>query len=135
MKSVDKCKRYSAFYPEKQELPHSLACVYWPVITSPRWRRVGTSQQRSVADNGASMYICLWPTRSDCQTVSSSVPCRCRYDTRYVKRFTSFSNAVRTCKEEVFFLNSIYEVPIDMNKLIHGLASLGQCPDLASYLN
>src|SRR4029434_11248270 len=39
-------------------------------------------------------------TRSDCQTVSYSVPCRCRYDTRYVKRFTSFSNAVRTCKEE-----------------------------------
>src|SRR4029434_1014986 len=76
MKSVDKCKRYSAFYPEKQELPHSLACVYWPVITSPRWRRVGTSQQRSEAVNGASMYICLWPTRSDCQTVSSSVPCR-----------------------------------------------------------
>src|SRR4029434_10102889 len=59
MKSVEKCKRYSAFYPEKQELPHSLACVYWPVITSPRWRRVGTSQQRSEADNGASMYICL----------------------------------------------------------------------------
>ena len=57
MKSVEKCKRYSAFYPEKQELPHSLACVYWPVITSPRWRRVGTSQQRSEADNGASMSM------------------------------------------------------------------------------
>src|SRR4029434_5578465 len=56
MKSVDKCKRYSAFYPEKQELPHSLACVYWPVITSLRWRRVDTRAKA----NGASMYICLW---------------------------------------------------------------------------
>src|SRR4029434_10213739 len=41
-------------------------------------------------------------TRSDCQTVSSSVPCCCRYDTRYVKRCTSLSNAVITCKEDVF---------------------------------
>src|SRR4029434_1596467 len=54
--------------------------------------------------------------RSDCEIVSSSVPCRCRYNTRYLKRFTSFSNAVRTCKEDVFFLNFIYEVPIDMHK-------------------
>src|SRR4029434_2021296 len=46
MKSVDKCKRYSAFYPEKQELPHSLACVYWPVITSLRWPRVDTRATR-----------------------------------------------------------------------------------------
>src|SRR4029434_7675754 len=54
---------------------------------------------------GSSVFQLISPvayTRSDCETVSSSVPCRCRYDTRYVKRFTSFSNAVRTCKEEVF---------------------------------
>ena len=54
MKSVEKCKRYSAFYPEKQELPHSLACVYWPVITSPRWRRVDT---RAKGQQG--VYVCM----------------------------------------------------------------------------
>src|SRR4029434_5896798 len=57
-------------------------------------------RQLRVLVNQPSPVACI---RSDCETVSSSVPCRCRYDTRYVKRFTSFSNAVRTCQEEVFF--------------------------------
>ena len=56
MKSVEKCKRYSAFYPEKQELPHSLACVYWPVITSPRWRRVDT---RAKGQQGVYVYMSM----------------------------------------------------------------------------
>src|SRR4029434_2949149 len=51
IKSVKKCKRYSAFYPETPQLHHSLAFVYSPAFTSPRWQRVGRSQQRSEAVN------------------------------------------------------------------------------------
>src|SRR4029434_885463 len=42
MKSVEKCKSYSAFYPEQPQLHRSLAFVYRPVFTSPRLRRVDT---------------------------------------------------------------------------------------------
>src|SRR4029434_892741 len=60
-------------------------------------------------------------TRSDCQTVSYSVPCRCRYDTRYVKRFTSVLSAVRTCKEEVPF-TKLQSICTSIHTFINGLA-------------
>src|SRR4029434_7942516 len=47
---------------------------------------------------------------------------------RYVKRFTSFSNAVRTCKEEVFFLTPFTKFQ-SICTSIHKLArQLGHCP-------
>src|SRR4029434_5718656 len=60
-------------------------------------------------------------TRSDCEIVSSSLPCHCRYDTRCVKRFTSFSNAVKIClyyfklvnNLQRFFILILYSVSVE----------------------
>ena len=57
-KSDEKCKRYSAFYPERARLPCFLVFIYRPALTSPIWRRrwhtaaTRRSSQRVV-------YVCM----------------------------------------------------------------------------
>ena len=54
MKSVEKCKRHSAFYPEKPQLHRSLAFVY--SLHLPKMAATRDPKAKS------SMYICLYLT-------------------------------------------------------------------------
>ena len=91
VKSVEKCKRYSVFYPEKPQLHRLLAFVYRPVFTSPIWQR-----RWNIAATGRSSQCGVYVYGSYAQNVPdtsslNAAPCLVKPASFSTESFSAFT--------------------------------------------